>query len=244
MVIKTTMRQCSLTYQAAKWAYQPLKAMIFWIKRLKARAHARGFVRAYLTRDGFKALQVGCGPYIKWDWLNSDLLDNARRKLYVDITEPLPLPDNSLDAIYAAEVIEHIPENNAIFFFEQASRVLKPGGVLRMTTPDLAEICRLFIGQCEKGRIEQFAEIWLGPRFTPERWVNSQFLDHGHRCIYTFGSLRDALNQAGFDEIVQCEPQETKSQYPQLQNLEDRYGKTPPTWYFARTLIVEATKKP
>ena len=42
------------------------------------------------------------------------------------------------------EVIEHVTEPQGRAFLREAHRALKPGGTLRLTTPDLAAICRLY----------------------------------------------------------------------------------------------------
>src|SRR5436190_10739413 len=135
------MTRKSLLYRSARWMYRPLRNFKDSIRRKLADHAARRTVRRYLRTLGFKALHAGCGPHRLDAWLNSDLLSNTRRDLFVDITRPLPIPDSSLDAIYASEVIEHVSEQQARGFFREALRTLKPGGALRLTTPDLAEIC-------------------------------------------------------------------------------------------------------
>lgn len=48
--------------------------------------------------------------------------------------EALPFPNGSFDALFAGEVIEHVP--NAVDTLREWSRVLKPGGVAIITTPN------------------------------------------------------------------------------------------------------------
>ena len=47
--------------------------------------------------------------------------------------EPLPLDDNSADAIWAGEVIEHVAD--VAPWLSELRRVLRPGGTLLLTTP-------------------------------------------------------------------------------------------------------------
>ena len=53
----------------------------------------------------------------------------------VDITKPFPYPDNTFDMIIAIEVSEHIADHE--IFFSESSRILKPGGTLYITTPNI-----------------------------------------------------------------------------------------------------------
>jgi SAM-dependent methyltransferase len=58
---------------------------------------------------------------------------NIRALLYDDMTCS-QLPDESYDVIVAVEVLEHVAEDE--LFVQQVCRVLKPGGVFLMTTPN------------------------------------------------------------------------------------------------------------
>jgi SAM-dependent methyltransferase len=53
----------------------------------------------------------------------------------VDITKPFPYPDNTFDLIIAIEVSEHIADHE--MFFSESGRILKPGGRLYITTPNI-----------------------------------------------------------------------------------------------------------
>lgn len=52
-----------------------------------------------------------------------------------DLEKGLPFKDNTFDVIYAAELIEHLYDPD--FFLEECNRVLKKGGVVVISTPNL-----------------------------------------------------------------------------------------------------------
>lgn len=50
--------------------------------------------------------------------------------------EPLPIESNTAEIIYTSHTLEHIPNDAAKWFFSEAHRALRPGGLLRVTVPD------------------------------------------------------------------------------------------------------------
>jgi SAM-dependent methyltransferase len=58
---------------------------------------------------------------------------NVRRVVYDDMTRS-ELPDASFDLVVAVEVLEHVEDDAA--FVRNAHRVLRPGGIFLMTTPN------------------------------------------------------------------------------------------------------------
>jgi len=91
---------------------------------------------------GKKALDAGCGKGVQSKVLEKkgyivtsvDIVKVYKECLVVDLNELLPFNDNSFDLIYCSEVIEHLkdPEFTAAEF----KRVLAPGGLLILTTPN------------------------------------------------------------------------------------------------------------
>ena len=92
------------------------------------------------------------------------------------IDGPLPLPEHSVDVVWASEVIEHVADTAR--WLLEVRRVLVPGGRFLVTTPNHG---RLLIAL---GGLERFAEP-LG--------------DHLH--LYTARSLRGLLHEFGFDQV-------------------------------------------
>jgi SAM-dependent methyltransferase len=60
----------------------------------------------------------------------------SSRNIGFDITQPMPLPDNSIDAYQAEDVFEHIEFARLPPVLDEIYRVLKPGGYFRLSVPD------------------------------------------------------------------------------------------------------------
>ena len=117
-------------------------------------------LRAAGARAGPEGLKLhfGCGPRVLKGWLNIDLqwcddprytdpygdkysadVRGTRDDFFAfDVTAmPLPLPDNSARVIFNEDFIEHLDQRQQVLFLAETLRVLKPGGVHRINTPDL-----------------------------------------------------------------------------------------------------------
>jgi predicted SAM-dependent methyltransferase len=113
--------------------------------------------------------------------------------------------DNSVDAIYGGQMIEHLqPHTEAPAFLAECYRMLKPGGRIRLTTPDLNALIEGWrfnkLDELEaeqpafyKGALpeDQLAYIMYGAGGTAERY-------EGHQHLYTMRSLGKRLRVAGF----------------------------------------------
>ena len=72
-------------------------------------------------------------------------------ELRVATGDQIPLPDNSLDGVFANMYLHHAPEPEKAI--QEMARILKPGGVLCITDLDIHD---------HEWQREQMADIWLG----------------------------------------------------------------------------------
>lgn len=84
-------------------------------------------------------LDLGCGGQVYRDVFNHveryiglDLPPNGRVDVYGD-GMVLPFRDTAFDTVLCNEVLEHVPEPSR--FMAEVARVIKPGGILLLTTP-------------------------------------------------------------------------------------------------------------
>jgi len=93
-----------------------------------------------LPKGRLKCLDVGCENYeFEFDEYEVYRCDIIPQELpnfkVVDLNERWDYPDNYFDVIRACEVIEHL--ENPTHFFREVKRVLKPGGILVLSTPNI-----------------------------------------------------------------------------------------------------------
>ena len=97
------------------------------------------------TPTGPRLLNVGCGHRFHPDWVNIDVEPQSPEVMKCDVGRGLPFPDQSFDVVYHSSVIEHFRRDDARRFIAECLRVLKPGGLIRVATPDLEQICELYL---------------------------------------------------------------------------------------------------
>lgn len=61
---------------------------------------------------------------------------NNSTHLIHDLANNLPLPDNSVDVFQTEDVLEHRPYDSLVDIINEVCRVLKPGGLCRISMPD------------------------------------------------------------------------------------------------------------
>lgn len=65
--------------------------------------------------------------------------------LRCDVTQGLPFQNNEVDGVYSEHFIEHLSQTDGIGFLRECRRILKPGGTIRIATPDLEVSARNYI---------------------------------------------------------------------------------------------------
>jgi hypothetical protein len=100
----------------------------------------------------------------------------------------MPLPDGSLDFVAMCEILEHMPAD-PMHVLSEVNRVLRPGGILLLTTPNGA-------GALTLRRILAGEPPWIYYKFGRNRTI------YRHCFEYTVGVLRECLDCAGFSEQI------------------------------------------
>ena len=127
-----------------------------------------------------------------------------------DVRKGLPWPDNSVDAIYIGQAIEHFNRRTeAPKLLSECLRVLKRGAPIRLTTPDLRKLVCLYVDAPED--LERFCREQ--PAFYTDAHPDDQLSYllfgasgsnctqqnyEGHFHCYTQRSLSVLLTECGF----------------------------------------------
>jgi len=190
---------------------------VSWLARFRA---------GRLLRRDLK-LHLGCGTVRLDGWINIDL--ETRADLKLDVRRPLPFGDRAARLIYHEHLMEHLTVEEGCACLRDWFRVLQPGGVLRIATPDLAYVVERYQGDWRD-------QAWLKlPEYafiqTRAEMINVSFRWWGHRYLYDGEELERRLREAGFDTVRRCALRQ--SAVPELAGLETRDDSK---------LIVEAVK--
>src|SRR5205807_3914463 len=101
------------------------------------------------AREAARVLDIGCGSSVIIQSLNNAVgMDVSMGKLRflrrrgVELVRgsafALPFADATFDCVISSQVIEHIPYHEVLF--REMDRVLRPGGLLIVGTPDYATL--------------------------------------------------------------------------------------------------------
>jgi len=168
-----------------------------------------GIIYRYLRQpkgDG-EQLRIHLGPgqrnYIN-GWINLDAnMFTGKCDLWVDLRNPLPFRDDSVNAVYSHHMIEHLPDIES--HLREVHRCLAPNGVYRVAGPNGDSAIRKFV----EGDLDWFPS-WPDERTSVGgRFENLIFCRGEHLTILTESFLEELLRDAGFSEINRCEPSAT-----------------------------------
>lgn len=198
-----------------------------------------------INEKGGCKLHLGCGKNIIPGWVNSDLYPKSQNILHLDASRRFPLNNGSCSAVFSEHMIEHITYPAALNLALESFRVLQPGGILRVSTPDLRFLLNLFAEnpsqqsnsyidfEIERNKAAIVREE--GPTFVLNHFVRAW----DHLFIHTEETLVALMERVGFVNIVKHDL--NKSSVAELENLENE-GRLPEGFLRLQTITIEGTK--
>jgi SAM-dependent methyltransferase len=177
-------------------------------------------------------VQYGCGHSAPEGWVNFDasltlrierlpiagrfIGRNAQRFPanvgFGDIVKGLPLPDGSVDGVYASHVLEHLSRASMLVALRNTYRILRPNGIFRLIVPDLEARARRYLVDldgAQSGANDRFLRSsYLGVEADPKGllgFVSEMLGRNKHLWMWDYPSMAAALETAGFSSIRRCE---------------------------------------
>lgn len=204
----------------------------------------RKIARSYLDSHTVRKLHIGSGANLLPGWLNSDFYPKAPGVLHLDARGRFPFADGQFDYVFSEHMIEHIAYAKGAAMLGECCRVLKPGGKLRISTPDLAFL--LDLGRGDRTDLQNEYIRWSIGKFVkhapvaePAFVINNFVRRWGHLFIYDETTLRAAFTAAGFDPVVRRALNESDDDA--LRDLENE-RRLPKGFLRLETMTLEGTK--
>jgi len=132
----------------------------------------------------------GSSQYIAFEEYHKLLHEN--RFVFHNLEYGLPFVDRCADFIYSAHFVEHLTKQDGAHLLTEAFRVLKPGGRIRISVPDLAYAVSLY-----KSETERMLDSYL---FVEHR--GSYFARH--KYMYDYQLMKATLERIGFTDVSRC----------------------------------------
>jgi len=119
------------------------------IRKLEDKNCDLNLYRDVFPRDSIankRFYNIGAGDFRHPFWTNIDLRSKWYKKAQGDSEfinfdlfslKKLPIPSNSAELVYSSHTIEHINDEAAQNMFNESYRILKKGGIFRVTTPNI-----------------------------------------------------------------------------------------------------------
>jgi predicted SAM-dependent methyltransferase len=200
--------------------------------------------RKYLKNNELLKLNLACGRNPLSGWLNTDI-DTALTKqtVFLDVRKRFPFSNSIFSYVYCEHLIEHLEYKNGVKMVNEIFRVVKPGGKIRVSTPDLNFLIELHAEN--KTRLQEDYINWASTNFdtalnNDTAVINTFFRSWGHKFIYDLKTLKVVLEQSGFINIITTRV--GASDDKNLQNLEAHNSEIGNEFNILESLVVEATR--
>lgn len=160
-------------------------------------------------------LHVGCGPKkreklhrqfqtAEWREVRLDIEPRVQPDIVASITDMRPVATNSMDAVWSSHNLEHLEAFQVPIALGEFLRVLKPGGMLLITLPDLQVMAKLVA----EDKLEDPAYVSPAGPIAPidtifghRASIAAGMPYMAHRTGFTLRTLTAALQRAGFTQI-------------------------------------------
>lgn len=217
------------------------------LRRICWRLRRNRQVAGYLATHAVRKLNLGCGAHPVPGWLNTDVEPWDDSVAFLDATEPFRLPSGTFGFIFSEHMIEHLPRLDGLAMLRECVRVLRPGGIIRIATPDLRNLVGLLTepdGTAQQEYVREVTDRFLprSRRYRAGLVINNFFRAFGHQFIYDPLTLRDALVDAGLEDVRTAE--RGLSAHPELVGLERHAEVTGDGIDRFETMVLEAVKPP
>lgn len=168
-------------------------------------AGASAVLSSFEQTHGFVALNLGSGSVHLKGFIGVDAEPSVNPELLLDLTQGLKdLPDGSVDLIYSEHFIEHLDQAAHSVLIDECYRVLKPGGRIRLATPDLDYVVFKYLWDW-KSQAWLNEVPWKDEVKTRGQMINRSMRDWGHQFLFNEEDLMQLLASAGFVSIIRFE---------------------------------------
>ena len=175
-------------------------------------------------------IYLGSGHWKLTDWVNVDIDHDSEPDVVANLAADLPFADGVARLLHSEDFIDQLELGQAAAFLRECHRILAPGGVLRVLTPDLQKLAHMYLNDPDrlKDLWKNFVRVPLSLD-TPGEIFNIGMRFAGHTFLYDAETFQALASSCGY-EARRVEYQQ--SEVPELRGLDLRSPDNAVSMYF------------
>ena len=175
-------------------------------------------------------INLGSGHGKLDDWVNVDIDRESQPDVCANLAGGLPFADDVARLMHTEDFIDQLELDQAAGFLRECHRILCPGGVLRVLTPDMRKLAGLYLN--DPAQLKTLWSSFVGVPLSLEtsgEIFNIGMRFAGHTFLYDEETFKALASRCGFD-ARRVEYQQ--SEEPELRGLDLRSPENAISLYF------------
>lgn len=140
-------------------------------------------------------VQLGSGHKTLEGWVNIDGNPTVRKAIYYDIRKKLPFQDESVEILFASNVLEHFYPDELEKILLEINRVAAKGSIIRIIVPSLEKSIKAYVNKDSMF----FGDYPRSYKSIGGRFTNLIFTDGQHKMTFDFEFISELFIKAGFN---------------------------------------------
>jgi len=177
--------------------------------------------RGWRNFDNSLSLRLSKIPFLPRFLMMLNLLENSQYQFiqfaqknnieYGDAIKGLPVKDETVEVLYSSHMLEHLDRNEADKFLKEAYRILLPGGIIRISVPDIKKQVEQYNKSSDADAFVEWTHLCMPrPRSPAQRLRLLLVGTRHHQWMYDGKSLSRLLEKHGFVKISVMPGNQTK----------------------------------
>lgn len=139
-------------------------------------------------KAGKLRLHLGCGNVLLPGFINMDIREEVGPDK-ISLVYPIDYDNSMFDMVYASHILEHFPKKQVSNVLQEWVRILKPGGLLRLSVPNFEALLEIYRQTNDLDQI-------IGPLYGKQDYRHNY-----HKTVFDYKTLKRLMENAGLTAV-------------------------------------------
>ena len=145
-------------------------------------------------------INLGSGHWKLEEWINVDIDRESHPDVCANLAVGLPFANGVAHLMHTEDFIDQLELEQAAEFLRECHRILRPGGILRVLTPDMRKLTELYLN--DPAQLKTLWQNFVGVPLslnTAGEIFNIGMRFAGHTFLYDEETFKALATSCGFD---------------------------------------------